>query len=165
MIDGKRVERFQKKRDVSNYYYNTIKTEVRTAISELPFLQVISSYISKKTDSLYFNVRMGSTNKVFVLSFRTHQPKEAKANYLYFYMDEYSTLKSLRADIQKRLIAQYKQLLKEAGLAVKEVKKRKPFIYQTAMKKKSKNKKRKEIRFDYDASFNQLMQEVNGVMF
>ena len=164
MIDGRRVARLQRKDEVSDYYYNAIKTEVRNAIFELPFLQVISTYVSKSTESLYFNVRINHASEVFVLSFRTHHPFEFKENHLYFYLDRYSTLKSLRADIQKRLIAQYKKLLREQGLKIKEIKMRKPFTYQTTMKKKSKNKKSKECDFDYEASFNQLMQEVNGVM-
>ena len=160
VIGGKRIERFQKKKEVSNYYYNAIKTEVRNAIFELPFLQVISTYVSKSTESLYFNVRVNHTNEIFVLSLRTHYPVEEKENHLYFYLDRYDSLKSLREDIQIQLMAQYEQLLREQGLEVTEVKKRKPFSYQTA--KKSKNKKSKECGFDYEASFNQLMQEVNG---
>ena len=143
------------------YYYNAIKTEVRNAISELPFLQVVGSYVSKSTESLYFDVKMNRTNEVFVLSFRTHHPIEEKINYLYFYLDGYSTLKSLRADIQKRLIAQYKHSLQEQALEGKEVEIRKSFVHQTALKKKLKNRKRKETGFDYPASFNRLLKEVN----
>jgi len=163
MIDGKQIERFQKKKAVSNYYYNVIKTEVRHAISELPFLKIVGFYISKSTESLYFEVRMNRIDEIFILSFRTHHPLEIKANYLYFYLDRYSTLKSLRADIQMTLIAQYKHSLQKQGLEVKEIKKRKPFIHQTAVKKKSKNKKCQKNDFSYENSFNQFMQEVNGV--
>ena len=163
VIDGKRVARFQKKDEVSDYYYNAIKREVRDAVSELPFSQVIGSHVSKSTESLYFDIRMNHTNEVFTLSFRTHCPAEVKENHLYFYLNEYRTLKSLRTDIQEQLMAQYEQLLREQGIEVKEIKKREPFIYRTSMKK-SKNKKSKENGFDYEGSFDQLMQEVNGVI-
>lgn len=107
IIDGQKISRSHNKEKASDYYYNTIKKEVRQAINELPFAQIIKVTKSATSTSLYFKIRLKHFEEPITLSVRSHIPTRSARSILSFYVNKYKTMKDLRFDIQLKLTKKY----------------------------------------------------------
>ncbi|GAB2025683.1 hypothetical protein OfM1_17550 [Lactovum odontotermitis] len=113
-IDGKKVAFYQTK-DQSEYYFNTIKREVRSTLNSLTFVRVTKVVKSMTTDSMYYYIQLKHFEKSFKIALRTHFPRVSPVSTLNFYLDRYENLSELRFAIKSRLITLYNQKLRQLG--------------------------------------------------
>lgn len=120
MIDGKEIGFFIKSAKVPEKYYSVLIREVRLALNSLNFINYIRTKRSASTDSIYFTVKMKNISEIYILSLRSHFPKEKKENYLYFYTPRFESLSDLQFSIKTDLTKIYNKRAKELGFHVSE---------------------------------------------
>ncbi|WP_326716918.1 hypothetical protein [Vagococcus jeotgali] len=113
IIDGKEINFFQDRNDVSKRYYEIISQSIREGLNKISAVQQVKSSVSKTTDSFYFEVKMKYLNKIITISLRTHSPKERKTNYVYLYIPNYKEVSSLVESTQLNLVNHYNRLAEE----------------------------------------------------
>lgn len=106
-INGKEVKWLQSKDDMSEYYFNVIKREVRQAINELPFARVTKINESKTTDSLYFEVVLNHFDTPFIVTVRSHKTGDSDRNMIRVYITQYDTIGDLRYGVKLKLTKKY----------------------------------------------------------
>ena len=116
IIDGKEIKQWQKKNEMTPYYFEVLKREVRTVINEIPFALVVKISQSSKTDSIYFKINISPFGKVIVISLRTHPPRQTYEELELFYINDFKTLNKLNNAIRNRIIVKYNNLSRANGL-------------------------------------------------
>lgn len=116
IIDGKEIKRWQKKNEMTSYYFGVLKREIRAAINELPFALVVKVTQSVNTDSIYFKVNISPFDKVITISLRTHPPRQTHEALELFYINDFKTLNNLKTVIKNRIIVRYNNMARANGL-------------------------------------------------
>lgn len=162
MIAGKNIE-WGQKRPISTYYFNTLKTLIRQALSELEIANIKTHNVSKSTDSIYFQIEFPGIEEIYTISLRTHKVHKVLNNYIYIYINNFNSLRCLVSHVQKKVVSEYRKLTNE-NVNIEDVIK---LEVQHQQKKAHTNKPNKKLRkttlrFNENSSLSDLMTEING---
>jgi len=161
VINGKEIKRNQNFKKLDSYYFQAIKSIARESLTELRFVKIQTHYVSRSTDSIYFEFKLNHHSETFTLSLRTHAPRKFEENYFYIYLYNYKNLADLKNGIQVQLFRHYDKKAIKLGFAKEfETYQRKNHNHQNSLKSKKKNRTKICSMNTHDA-FHQFLREFN----
>lgn len=99
---------------------------------------------------------------IFIMSLRTHPPKEYVDNHFYFYLYNYDNLVELKTVIQEQLILFYSNKANKIGVVKNPIDHKQAKRNYCARRKRRRINQQKICSLCFNEDFHRLMNEVNN---